>query len=1559
MKKWFGLVILVVLLIGLGLRSPFFKKGKELPEFGRTAGEFVLGDFESEEALKNWEAKGVLVFLTEQYAVRGRHSASLNYSDDGNPVFALEQYFRTHEQARDWRPYEELLFTVFNPGQTKERIGLQVKDGSSRRYKEDIVIPANSALSHRLPMKKIAPFVDLRDIAQLNFFRWDPKKTAVFFLDDVRLIPQPQEAPKKEGKTTEAFSFDGSIRPTSPNAVSGQLFHRYAEKWEVTENGETFLRIPLRVAQDQSFLFEGTPVSGGIPFPYGLLKATTSFKLRTAGGTELPIQIRPLAFWEDGSVKWLHVNTEGTARAADQGLFFEIHKSPPSKPNETPLKVTQDSGQMTVVTGPLKFSVNKAKFTLLEEVFLDRNGDGQFSPEEKVAQGGDLFIRHRDEMFRSSLSRHYTLAVEEIGPLRVTLKASGWFTNESGRPFCQYEVRIQAFSGKSDIRLFHTLIYTGYPANRYHHEYENVKLPENETIEEIGIEQFISEKGIGRYQVGLPEKALTGTFQKPLVLSQLKADGFQLNQGEKTLHQGEKALGWLHAASESFGVTVNVRDFWQQYPKEIHLDPAGKLTVSLWPRSAGVLNLETGPAAEGPDAVARGSAFGLAKTHELTFSYHPGWVDPQTLHPKLSLWQHPPLLHSSPEWVYATYALGSIGPYSPLLEEEELLKRLFDWAARQPERFGWYGMLDYGDTLFWYRKEGYDKSYPDWGWHPEGRWGWFNCEGVGTHTGALFQFIRTGDYRYFAFGEASARHIMDVDTIHYDTVANDPRLRGKIIGDHSRVGAMHRHNANHWGGRADEASHTHPFGFLLYYYLTGNERALEVAKEVGSYFLGRPITYTRHPDIAPQRAIANVLWGDVLLYEATRKERFKKEADHWAALFVNGQREDGGWGENYNPQLGTWDHEAGMRFMIFHTLPALIAYHRLTGSPEVEQAIIKGTEHLMAHEDYLPFFDSLAYAYELTGEVRYLDEARRRLSEQVAAQDRSGDPMKDGMLFEKFTYDRVPPLLYNTPYLFGVRNPKLLEAYRKAMAEEPEVHPKTGYTLFFASPLERVFRDTPVSKLQRANPIQIALAVNESESYQIVLAAGGEDLKGVRLDAGPLIHQDGISVIGQNQIRLHPVGYVPVKKSDHLKELEGLVPDPLLPMEPFEVKKGTLQPVWVTVTAPPGTLPGEYEGSLTLSSENAPFQKIALRVRVWAFELPKQPHLKTAFDFYRSRLVQAYESFFPEWWEKWKGTVGKLEERYFEAMLRYRISPVLNIDPARREDIRKVLRLRMQGLNAFAIGPYSGSHGNNWPDDLTQVIPRYREYGRFLRDYGLLEDAYLYTYDEPKAGTEKVATVSRAVHEADPGLKNLVAFHQPFRFEEEQEWFRDIDIVCIRNVIFDPKEAEKIRKAGKELWIYCSGPSFPYPTFVIDYPTMAYRILPWMCWKYNVSGLLYWCVNFWTKNPYLDPVNTQWEQNGNGSLFYPGPEGPVGSIRLEIIRDGIEDYDMLAILSERLKGARSDGSVLPAVLRQAEDVLLQAEHLTPSMEKYPQDPETLLSLREKIAEAIQSLGGNR
>jgi hypothetical protein len=104
-------------------------------------------------------------------------------------------------------------------------------------------------------------------------------------------------------------------------------------------------------------------------------------------------------------------------------------------------------------------------------------------------------------------------------------------------------------------------------------------------------------------------------------------------------------------------------------------------------------------------------------------------------------------------------------------------------------------------------------------------------------------------------------------------------------------------------------------------------------------------------------------------------------------------------------------------------------------------------------------------------------------------------------------------------------------------------------------------------------------------------------------------------------------------------------------------------------------------------------------------------------------------------------------------------------------------------------------------------------------------------------------------------------------------------------------------------------PPFANPA-VIDRPGVDARILPWLAWLDRIDGLYYPDTTDWDDNPWLTPMD-EFASNGNGFLFYPPKDDTLGfdpcvpesnrlvpSIRLELLREGMEDYAYLWLLNE-------------------------------------------------------------
>lgn len=522
---------------------------------------------------------------------------------------------------------------------------------------------------------------------------------------------------------------------------------------------------------------------------------------------------------------------------------------------------------------------------------------------------------------------------------------------------------------------------------------------------------------------------------------------------------------------------------------------------------------------------------------------------------------------------------------------------------------------------------------------------------------------------------------------------------------------------------------------------------------------------------------------------------------------------------------------------------------------------------------------------------------------------------------------------------------------------------KEGFDVFVASSLDRVFQDgKTLLKPNFSKSAHLSLAKNEYESFQVVISSGKDTLNSARLEISDLINEKTSAKIEKNNIIWRVVGYVQTKKPYYLVRFVGLWPDPLIPAQDTDIQTGMTQPFWVTVYIPKDTQAGIYKGTVKVLAADTSLREIPLNVEVHNFVLSSENRLKTAFDFYGHITPERYPKKENESEDAYQARIARLNEEYIVDMLRHRINPILNIDPLSQGDLGRVDRYRMYGLNNFSIGKRGGTFNNNWPKDdeeIEKLFPVYRAYGESLKFNKMLGYHYIYTWDEGGIGNPAVSNICSMIHRAHPELKNMVCYHGFWDPKNDPEWGKDIDIWCFQIDSFNEKKMQALKGIGKEIWMYVSGPGGSgSPNLAVDFDSIDYRIIPWLCWKYDIKGFLYWCVNWW---PYVDPfksaANTKWQQNGNGLLFYPGEDGPIASLRLEIFRDGMEDYEYLYLLAEKIKAIEAKG-YLPKnqeLINKAKGLLNIDGSIAGSMFSFTKDAQTLFNRREQIAQTIEAL----
>jgi len=272
-----------------------------------------------------------------------------------------------------------------------------------------------------------------------------------------------------------------------------------------------------------------------------------------------------------------------------------------------------------------------------------------------------------------------------------------------------------------------------------------------------------------------------------------------------------------------------------------------------------------------------------------------------------------------------------------------------------------------------------------------------------------------------------------------------------------------------------------------------------------------------------------------------------------------------------------------------------------------------------------------------------------------------------------------------------------------------------------------------------------------------------------------------------------------------------------------------------------------------------------------------------------------------------------------------------------------------------------------------------------LRDKGWLDEAFIYWFDEPDPKDyEFVTNGFLKVKEAAPGIDRMLTE------QIEEGLLGGPNIWCPLTPAFDPDLAAERRAQGERFWWYiCTGPKEPYATLFIDHPGTELRVWLWQTWKRRISGILIWETNYWTsaaaypdpqnpQNPYEDPMGWRtgystppgtkipWG-NGDGRFIYP-PEaaadgrpdnpvldGPVDSIRFEMLRDGIEDYEYLALLDRLLA---QHGPALDDAQRARCAALLEVpDTITADLTHFTTDPAPIEARREEVARAIEELAG--
>ncbi|MCW8129826.1 MAG: DUF4091 domain-containing protein [Planctomycetota bacterium] len=526
---------------------------------------------------------------------------------------------------------------------------------------------------------------------------------------------------------------------------------------------------------------------------------------------------------------------------------------------------------------------------------------------------------------------------------------------------------------------------------------------------------------------------------------------------------------------------------------------------------------------------------------------------------------------------------------------------------------------------------------------------------------------------------------------------------------------------------------------------------------------------------------------------------------------------------------------------------------------------------------------------------------------------------------------------------------------------------KTGgdFVVGVASSLTQVFLDEPY-RGDFAPALKLSLARNEREGAQLVVVSLGKALKEVSVSLAGDLSGPGGAKLPASQVKLNLVGYVDTSKGKRPYQSQklGWWPDPLLPNAKFEVKPGECQPVLVTVEASEATAPGTYKGELSVACATGK-TTLPIEVNVRPFTLPIKGHCAALSLAFEPALIAKF----------YGGDEGeKIAERFALAAARNRLPPgtLLNgwawktpkvpkagdgYDFAKLDRWIGVLKPYLTRFPLAQVPRFRKFGGGDYDERFkTEFAALIKAYAAHAKEQGIFDAAVLYNIDEasdhPKLREWDACKEMYALSKkAAPGLPVMQCLNE---YKGVQALAGHADIWDLYFGQFEQAGGPERLKAGNEITLaVCIWPS-EHPNLFVEYPLLDARVMPWICFRTGAKGFEYWDLfqswnenlenkAWWTSG---DGTRTAWKlekPHGDGLLMYPGPQGePLSSLRFESLRDGLEDFEYLTLLTER--AAKDPGAA--ALLKEAREVLVTG------VTSYDRDPRKMLDLRERIGAAL-------
>ncbi len=600
-----------------------------------------------------------------------------------------------------------------------------------------------------------------------------------------------------------------------------------------------------------------------------------SFVLTGAGGKEVPVQSKAMAYWSDGSIKWSSHTADSDAMG-DAAELLPVGSLTQRKDRDghnsmqgeiahadMGIHILQNEEQYIVDTGAVSFCVPKSggrcniKKVLVREVQMR----GTMLAERVYPF---FALEHRTEEKKRYTTEvcYYegevcSVELEQGGPLQAVFCFRGNHVTEGNASF-PFIIRMYCWHNSPEIRFMHTFLYDGEEQRDFLKGMGiRLELPmAGETYDrhiQFGTDDSVFHEcavtlasSSPRLSPEILRKQMQGAFVDYSANSDVQSAAAELPVWNRfclfqdsayhyavmkqthhdccalTGRQGRRASGVMAVNHKEGGILLGNRDFWQKYPSGLEVDGLGNTsaTATAWfycPEAKSYdfrhYDKKSYPRTcyEGFEEMGA-CAQGIGVTSECRVCFTRQMVSQQELEAFGDRIQKPSVYVAKPAYYHEKRAFGYWG-------QKVQGNPVREWLESQMEK----AFLFYKQEVEkrdWYGlfdygdvMHTYDSVRHCWK-YDVGGFAWQNTELVPTYWLGLY-FLRTGREDVFSMMEAMSRHCSEVDLYHF----------GKCKGLGSR------HNVRHWGCSCKEPRISMAGHHRILYYLTGELRLSDIFEE--------------------------------------------------------------------------------------------------------------------------------------------------------------------------------------------------------------------------------------------------------------------------------------------------------------------------------------------------------------------------------------------------------------------------------------------------------------------------------------------------------------------------------------------------------------------------------------------------------------------------------------------------------------------------------------------------------------------------------------------------------